>query len=189
MPELESKIDKLCEAGRFAEAAKLEEDIVRIRARIYGPQHWYAADARRKQETLRQIAAQGLEVQREMVRLAQLMSKADELHRQARYREAQPLYQEVLAIRRTNLGEEHVETASSYESLADNLTEQGKYDQAQCLLEKALGIYLKAVGEEHPRTANTYNNLASCLYRQSKYEQAEPQFEKALSINRKAYGE
>ena len=46
------------------------------------------------------------------------------------------------------LGEEHPETAKSYNNLASNLDHQGKYTQAEPLYQKALALRQKLLGEE-----------------------------------------
>jgi tetratricopeptide (TPR) repeat protein len=87
------------------------------------------------------------------------------------------------------LGEEHPDTARSYNNLATTLADQGKHAQAEPLYEKALAIRLKVLGERHPDTAHSWHNLAYTLSAQGKYAQAQPLFEKALRIRRKALGE
>ena len=86
-----------------------------------------------------------------------------------------------MAIRRKVLGEDHPDTAASYNNLALNLDAQGKYGAAEPLFQKALAIYLKVLGEDHPDTAASYNNLASNLDAQGKYGEAEPLYQKALA--------
>ena len=65
-----------------------------------------------------------------------------------------------LAIRLKALGEEHPDTATSYNNLAETLRAQGKYAEAEAMHRRALAIYLKALGEGHPDTAASYSNLA-----------------------------
>ena len=81
-----------------------------------------------------------------------------------------------MAIRLKVLGEDHPDTATSYNNLASNLNAQGKYGAAEPLFQKALAIRLKVLGEDHPDTATSYNNLASNLDAQGKHGAAEPLF-------------
>ena len=94
-----------------------------------------------------------------------------------------------LAIRRKVLGEEHPDTANSYNNLASNQNAQGKYALAEEGCRKALAIYRKVLGEEHPDTAGSYNNLAGNQNAQGKYAEAEEGYRKALAICRKVLGE
>ena len=94
-----------------------------------------------------------------------------------------------MAIRLKVLGEDHPDTAKSYNNLAVNLNAQGKYGAAEPLYQKALAIWLKVLGEDHPYTAASYNNLAVNLNAQGKYGAAEPLYQKALAIRLKVLGE
>ena len=99
------------------------------------------------------------------------------------------MLEKVLAIFQKVLGEEHPDTATSYNNVAFNLTAQGKYVEAEPLYRKALAIYRKGLGEEHADTATSYNNVAYNLKAQGKYAEAEPLFRKALALRRKVLGE
>jgi tetratricopeptide (TPR) repeat protein len=79
------------------------------------------------------------------------------------------------------LGEDHPDTASSYNSVAWILHAQGKYAEAESLCRQALAIYRKLLGDDHPLTANSYHNVASNLNAQGKYAEAEPLFRQALA--------
>jgi hypothetical protein len=50
---------------------------------------------------------------------------------QGRYRDAQPLQEKLLALRRKVLGEEHSHIATSYGDLAANQYAQGRYREAE----------------------------------------------------------
>ena len=87
------------------------------------------------------------------------------------------------------LGEDHPDTADSYNNLAATLGDQGKYAEAEAMHRRALAIRLKALGEDHPDTATSYNNLAVTLGSQGKYAEAEAMHRRALAIRLKALGE
>ena len=64
-----------------------------------------------------------------------------------------------LAIRREILGEDHPDTATSYNNLAANLRPRGSTPRpSRCTA--CPGDPAKALGEDHPDTATSYNNLA-----------------------------
>ena len=69
------------------------------------------------------------------------------------FTEAEPLVGRALAIHQKVLGEDHRDTARSYNNLAGNLNDQCKYAEAEPLFRKALAIHQKVLGEEHPDTA------------------------------------
>ena len=88
-----------------------------------------------------------------------------------------------------NLGEDHPDTATSYNNIAYNLDAQGRYGEAEPLYQKALEISKRELGEDHPDTAMSYNNVAYNLNAQGRYDEAEPLFRKALEIRKRVLGE
>ena len=99
------------------------------------------------------------------------------------------MHRRALAIVLKALGEDHPDTAASYNNLAETLGAQGKYAEAEAMHRRALAISLKALGEDHPDTANSYNNLAATLHDQGKSAEAEAMLRRALAIDLKALGE
>ena len=85
------------------------------------------------------------------------------------------------------VGEDHPDTAWSYDRLALCLASRGKYSDAESLHRMVLGIRRKVFGEDHPDTARTYHSLADCLYYQAKYADAEPFYRKAIAVRVKAF--
>ena len=84
------------------------------------------------------------------------------------------------------LGEDHPDTATSYNNLASNLNAQGKYGAAEPLYQKALAIRLKVLGEDHPDTATSYNNLAFNLDDQDRMQEAVHYWMAATEISERA---
>lgn len=100
-----------------------------------------------------------------------------------------PLWQEALHLTRSEFGENHPDTAASYNNVASNLDDQGRYDEAEPLYRKGLEIRREVLGENHPSTATSYNNVASNLNAQGRYDEAEPLYRKGLEIRRRVLGE
>jgi tetratricopeptide (TPR) repeat protein len=111
------------------------------------------------------------------------------LHYQGRYGEAEPLYQQALAIMRERLGEQHPDTATSLNNLAGLYQAQGRYDEAEPLYQQALAIRKARLGEQHPHTATSLNNLAGLYQAQGRYDEAEPLYQQALAIRKARLGE
>jgi tetratricopeptide (TPR) repeat protein len=118
-----------------------------------------------------------------------LNSKAYLLSATADYTKAEPLFLKALEIREKVLGEEHPDTASSYNNLALLYNSKGEYEKAEPLFLKALEIREKVLGEEYPDTAASYNSLATLYDSKSEYEKAEPLYLKALEIREKVLRE
>ncbi|MGB3293029.1 MAG: tetratricopeptide repeat protein [Phormidesmis sp.] len=108
---------------------------------------------------------------------------------QGRHEQAEPLYEQALALRRKLLGEEHPDVANSLNNLAALYDSQGRYEQAEPLYEQALALRCKLLGEEHSDVAASLNNLAGLYSSQGRCEQAEPLYEQALALYRKLLGE
>jgi tetratricopeptide (TPR) repeat protein len=110
------------------------------------------------------------------------------LDAQARYSEAEPLYQRALAIDEKALGPNHPNVATNLNNLAALYKEQGKYSEAEALYQRALAIDEKAFGPNHPNVATNLNNLAALYRAQGKYSEAEALYQRALAIDEKALG-
>jgi hypothetical protein len=186
---LEEAIVKHGKAGRFDEAEKSAQAVVQLRERAQGPAHWQAVDARWEVVAWQRAGKAKKANRQEYRRLEFLGLEAVGLYRQGQYGKAQPLFEKLLAIRRTVLGEDHPDTAAGYSIVGLTLNAQAKYALAQPLCEKALAIHRKVLGEEHPATAGSYSSVALNLNAQGKYALAQALYEKALAIHRKVQGE
>jgi tetratricopeptide (TPR) repeat protein len=186
---LDERLQELQEAGKFEEALAVAEELAALRVRVQGADHWQAVDARYTTEALRKAIRAGKDDRADYAASFASERRADALVRTARYREAQPLFDKVLAIRRKVLGEDHPDTAMSYRDIASNLSNQGRYKEAEEGHRKALAIRRKVLGEDHPLTAGSYSFVAVNLASQGRYKEAEEDCRKALSICRKAHGE
>ena len=111
------------------------------------------------------------------------------LNSQGSYRQAEPLYEQALEIRRAVLGEQHLDTARSLNNLAVLYQNQGRYEEAGPLCKRALAIRREALGEQHPDTATSLSNLGEFYRSQGKYEEAELLFKQTLEIRRAVLGE
>ena len=60
-------------------------------------------------------------------------------------------------------GEDHRETAETYNNLAYNLCKQGHYAKAEQLLRKAVKAMESSVGPQHPRSVSLRRNLEAFL--------------------------
>ena len=118
-----------------------------------------------------------------------LNNQAVQLRQQGKYAEAIPLAEQVLAICRRQLGDDHSNTATSLNNLAELYHAQGRYGEAEPLYQKALGIYRRVLGEDHLDTAISLNNLASLYASQGRYKEAELLYQKALGIFRRQLGD
>jgi tetratricopeptide (TPR) repeat protein len=78
---------------------------------------------------------------------------------QGKYKEAEPLYQQALALRQKLLGDDHPHVATSLNNLAGLYKSQGKYKEAEPLYQQALNICEQRLGVDHPHTIIVRGNL------------------------------
>jgi hypothetical protein len=187
--ELEKKVGELSQADKFAEAQEVERQIVELRSRVQGAEHWQTADARRQLDDLKRLERLSAAERTRLREADELDNRVLQLWRDRKFREALPLAEKALTIRRELLGEEHPDCASNLNRLGVQHHGLAAYAAARSAFLQALAIRRKVLGEEHPDTAMCYDNVASILFLQGKYAEAEPLVRKALAIRQKVLGE
>jgi CHAT domain-containing protein/tetratricopeptide (TPR) repeat protein len=175
-------------AGKFDKALAAAEELAQLRKKRQGKDHWQAVNASWQVKTIKRVQGLPQQSQGEYASIFAIGRQIQALG-QERARDAQPLLEQLLAIRKKVLGEEHPDTAQSYNMLARSLLLQGKFVEAEASYRKALAIRQKLLGEEHPDTAQSYDGVASSLHLQSKFPEAQEDYRKALAIRRKVLGE
>lgn len=111
-----------------------------------------------------------------------LIEQAFELYQQARYDEAEPLFQQALQTSEQALGKTHPLVASSLTGLALIYHDQGNYSAAEPLYRRALQIVEQGFGSTHPYMATSLNNLAALYQEQGNSEKALPLITRQLNI-------
>jgi tetratricopeptide (TPR) repeat protein len=187
--ELDKRIAEREKEGRYDEAIAAAEELLGLRARVQGPDHWETANAKWALAVLRKVAALPEPKRLGWRKAEQGEAEARRLEQQAQPAQALPLRRQRLTWCREVLGEDHPLTAESYSNLAANLYTRGRNAEAGTLFQKALDIFRKALGEGHPDTAASYGNVGANLNAQGRYAEAEPLCRKALAINRQILGE
>jgi tetratricopeptide (TPR) repeat protein len=187
--ELDGRVMAARQAGMWEEALRAAGELLALRQKVQGKDHWEAVNAHWQVDAFRAAQRQGKEVQQEYAGLPPLDREGTALEAQGRYREAQMRRQKALDVRRKVLGEEHPHTAASLNNLAFTLWAQGQHAAAEEGFRKALAVQRKVLGEEHPDTAQSHDNLGHTLNSQAQYAAAEEAYGKALDIRRMVRGE
>jgi tetratricopeptide (TPR) repeat protein len=185
---LQKRVYELWSAGKFAEAVTPAEELLALRQRVQGKGHWETGDATRLVESLQKAAGLPGRQQTALAEAPMLTSKAEKLHAESKYAEAEPLLRKALAIWEEVLGRKHPDTATSYNNLGYNLHAQGQTKEAEPLLRKALDSREEVLGPIHPDTATSYNNLAYICQAQGRAREAEPLYRKMLAIREEVLG-
>ena len=102
------------------------------------------------------------------------------------YAEAEPLYEEVLALQRQFLPPGHPDIAQSINDLALLYQSQSRYAEAEPLYKGVLRLLEQVLDPEHPAFATSLNNLAEFYRVQGRYEEAEPLHDEALALRRQS---
>jgi len=108
--------------------------------------------------------------------------------RSARYRQAESVLRQALALRQQVYGERHRYYAQSLTSLARTLQDQEKFDESERLFSDALAIYSELYGLQHPLVADALNNLGSLHQNTERWQSAESYLRQAIEIQRKLFG-
>src|SRR5262249_19053629 len=136
-------------AGRFQDAAKVLKQVMDYRAARQGAKHWQVIDAGLHAERWQRLTAVAAKDRPDVGRALMIEAEGLLLRQRVRYREAEAKFRQVLTIYRKVLGEQHPDTATSYNNVAACLHAQGQYAQALPLFRKALAIRQKVLGEQH----------------------------------------
>ncbi len=104
---------------------------------------------------------------------------------QGKYHEALTLHQQVLALRKTLLGDDHPAIATSLNNLARCHYSLEQYAEAESLYLQALTIMERYLDADHPALAFTFNNLGELYRTLEQYNKAEDYYKRALEIRDK----
>ncbi len=118
----------------------------------------------------------------------ELNQKVVKLHQEGKYTEAIKTAEESLEMAERTFGPDHVNVATSLDSLAELYASQGRYSEAEPLYKRSLAIREKRLGPDHLDVATSLNNLAELYRSQGKYDEAEPLYKRSLPIYVKALG-
>jgi CHAT domain-containing protein len=187
--EWKKQLAQLAEAGKFEEALKAAERVAELRVKVQGSDHWQTVSARWDAEAMRRALRQEKETRTAYSGSFALERQGRTLQILGRYQEAQALGDQVLAIRRKVLSEEHPDTAQSYVHVAAAWKARSQRQAAEDADRTALAIRRKVLGEEHPFTSLSYSDLADNRAAQGDYRGAEQYYRKALAIRRKVLGD
>jgi tetratricopeptide (TPR) repeat protein len=117
-----------------------------------------------------------------------MLGLAGALSNSGRTRDAIPLGEQVVALRRKHLGPEHSDTLWAMNNLGLWLKEVGRTNEGHQMLEAALTAYRKVRGLESPGTLSTMNNFANSLAESGRLEEALKLREEILPLRRKVNG-
>jgi tetratricopeptide (TPR) repeat protein len=102
------------------------------------------------------------------------------LVKQKRYAAAEPLFEQVLAVRDPNQNAQDLDTAETLFHLACIYSEEKRYKNAELLYRRALDIQVQTAGPDSEETLETAENLAQLLTAQKRYVELPALLQQAL---------
>jgi CHAT domain-containing protein len=186
---LEKTLAEFDAQGEFGGAVAPARELLAIRRRAQGDDHWETVDARERLRMFERVASLPRDGQEALDMASQENERAAKLYAQRKFAEAATLFRHSLSVFRDVLGEEYAQTALSYNNLATALDDSGQHSESEPLFEKALSISRRTLGELHPRTAGGYERLGVSLHNQGRFGEAEPNLRKDLDIRLRIFGE
>lgn len=95
-----------------------------------------------------------------------------------------------LAMRRSHLGEDALDVATTTCALARVCTATGRHAEAEQLYRGALAVRQALLPDDcHPDLADSYNSIGVCMGRQRRYCEEEELYRRTLAIRKRVLGE
>jgi CHAT domain-containing protein/Tfp pilus assembly protein PilF len=199
-----TQAEQLRQTAKYAEAAPLYEQALRLSLRLYGENHADTATilngtailhrAQGKYASAEQLYQRSLKIRETIFpknhpHVAHSLNNLADLFRiQGKYAQAEPLCQRSLQIREAVYGPDHEEVAQSVHNLAILYHAQGKHAQAEQLYQRSLTIRETVLGKDHATVGDSLNDLANLYVAQVKYAQAEQLYQRSLQIYQSTFG-
>ncbi|CEL06459.1 hypothetical protein ASPCAL09636 [Aspergillus calidoustus] len=194
----------MCREGRYAEAERLQVQVLEIRTRILGPENISTLTSMNhlvsnymlqfKWKKAEELETQALEVRKEVLglehpaTLVSMVNLATIHYSQGRWRPAVELVSQALETQKRVLGSEHEETLITMSHLIPLYQQQGQWKEAEELAAHVLEIRKRVLGPEHPDTLDSMGLLAGTCQFQSKWNEAEQVELQALNIRKRVLG-
>jgi CHAT domain-containing protein/tetratricopeptide (TPR) repeat protein len=175
--------------GADEQAIRYWERAYHLRQRLHGESHWRVIDARWELKDARTKAKWDRAAREQWQRSDDLYKQAGWLLAVGKWKEAVPLAEEALTIRRKLLGEKHPEVARSLSILGGRHHDLQQVRQAEACYLQARDVFKETLGEKHPDYAVTLNNLGSVYQDMGELTRSRPLLEQALGIYKETLGE
>jgi serine/threonine-protein kinase len=190
--DLRRERDAAVRARQEAERARKEaEEVSAFMVGVFGVAD--PGEARGSSVTARELLDRGAqkvrhELEAQPLSRARMMDTIGQTYfKLGLFREARPLLEEALALRRSGLAEGSVEIAQSLHHLAV-LSQVEHRPEAESLQQQALAAEQKANGPESPDGAAILNSLGSLYAARGELDKSEPFFQRSLAIREKIFG-
>jgi CHAT domain-containing protein/tetratricopeptide (TPR) repeat protein len=157
-------------------------ELIAVRSKLLGPDHWSLADLRFFVAECDRLAAITEETKRLYSEAAQHVNRADGLASAGKFEGATVLLEQARVFYR-EFWEQHPDHATCLHLLGVVHRERRQYTRARDFLEQSLTLRRKVCTDRHPRTVETLNALAWLLKAEGDLARARRLFERALALH------
>jgi len=166
----------------FSAARKVRQELLALRIRRHGEKDWRVTDARLNLEYFECLTRLDAAGRQQLLQARSLNRQVVRLCQQGRFREALPLAEQELAIRRQIMGENHPHCATNLATLASLYRRLGDYRKAVVQGEQACDLTKKLLTDNHPDYADRLRSLAVTYRDMGNYSKALPLHERAHDL-------
>jgi CHAT domain-containing protein/tetratricopeptide (TPR) repeat protein len=163
-------------------AVPLARQILEIRTRSQGKDHWETISARLLVRSLERISSLTRAERAELKTTFDQINHAKKLYDRERFNDCLSLLKEALVKRQKLLGADSSEAVQCLNNLAMVLGSLGKFEDANSYYRQAVEGMRLQFGENHPEVATAYSNLALNLQELHRLQESLDYHEKALTI-------
>lgn len=185
--------------NRIDDAIRIRRELVQAAQRRYGEMHFETAsawnnlaftllDLPERHDEAEAALLRALEIRREVSQpddpnIQTILSNLAWLYgARGDWEEALRMYNEVLRVRQTTLGEAHVQTANARLGIGRSLLELEHADEAVANLEQALEVFQNSLGEEHWRVGVVRSVLGRAMLLQGRDPEARAELRKGYEL-------
>jgi tetratricopeptide (TPR) repeat protein len=180
---------KLQNAGKFAEAAKVEEQQLKIHIRVFGPTNDSVIGAQIHLDTTRRLSHMPRQAQDELGKVFELMENIPNRFAQGYLAEAIADQRTALAVLQKHIKVADLEVARTMLYLGYLLKASKEYEESEEWSKKSLEMLLGLYGgNENSETTTARNNLAGCQFTKGRYDLAEKEYRNVRDIRLKLLG-
>jgi hypothetical protein len=169
----------------FDAARQARRELLTLTTKRYGAKDWRVTDARLDLEDVGLRARLDADGRRRLQEALAMNQQVFQLWQAGRSREALPLAQKALAIRRELLGENNRAVAMSLYNLAAQYEALIEYGEAERLYLQARDLRKKLLGEDHPDYAASLETLGGLYQAMGDYGKAVPLLEQARDLTKR----
>lgn len=186
---LKKRIAESISKNDYTNAIQLLEEVIALRSRIQGDDHYSTIDERQYGLLLSKIGKFDEDERRAWRDTLKLEVAAIEHMKSNRNEEALAAYRSILDARTKLIGDAHPEIARILTKVAVNLSALKRQLESRSVFQKALEIDRKVLGDRNPKVANGMQNLALVLNGIGSFTESEVLYRSAIEILKDTEGE